>query len=179
MPIKIDTSRLDKKLTDVVKTIQEEGKRVIDETAEQAVKTIVSRTRRSSRDKDGKQFKPYSSQYKKQRQKAGATTRVVLTSAGKTTGGKTRKTKKRALRGNAQGGSMLNSLTVVRVEDGGLKRVISVARQKELLKLEGHVLGKGRLPVRNPMGFTEPEEKKLIKRAERQMTAAIQKVGLK
>jgi len=179
MTLKFDTSRLDRKLAAISTELLKEGKRAIKETSEQAVKIIVQRTRQKSQDKDGKKFKKYSDAYLKQRQDAGATSRVILTSSGSTAGGKTRKKQRKSLRGNAQGGTMLNSLTIVRVEDGGLKNIISVARKKELIKLAGHVRGEGDLPVRNPMGFTREEEKRLILRTSRQIKAALRKVGRK
>ncbi len=172
MPINVDFSKLDKKFSDLTKQFEKEAKTVIKETGEQAIKIIVQRTRQKGQDREGRQFKPYSKGYLKQRRKSGASSRVILTSAGATVGGKKR------LRGNAQGGTMLNSLTIVRTEDGGLKVVISAARKIELDKLAGHVRGEGGLPIRNPLGFTPLEDKKLTNMASRQLKQVIRKIGL-
>ena len=177
MTLKIDFSKLDKKLVDVKKSFDKQVARTIKETAEQDVKTIVQRTRSKSQDKDGKGFAKYSDSYLEQRRKSGASSRVILTSAGATTTGKARKGRRKALRGNAQGGTMLNSITIVRIENQGQKAVISLARPLELQKMTAHVRGSGNLPVRNPLGFTKAEDKQLTTRAAIQITAAIQKIG--
>ena len=173
MTLKVDFSKFDKKLVDVVKAVETEAARAIRETAEQAIKTIVSRTRRKNQDKDGKRFKRYSEGYLKQRKEAGAGSKVVLTSPGR------KQSKGSKLKGNQQGGTMLNSLTIIKVEDKGTKNIIGVARKKELIKLTGHVQGKGSLPVRNPMGFTKKEDEILSFRAARQIMVAIRRVGLR
>lgn len=178
MTLTVDFSGMDKKFSRVISDLQAEAARTIKETGEQAIKIIVQRTRQKSKDKDGRTFKPYSQGYLKQRRKAGATTRVVLTSAGSTASGKKSSKQKRSLRGNAQGGTMLNSLTIVRTENRKTKVVISSARRKELIKLAGHVRGEGSLPIRNPLGFTPPEEAKLVLRASRQILTAIRRAGL-
>lgn len=177
MTLNVDFSKLDKKLVDVKNAFDKQVARTIKETAEQAVKIIVQRTRSKSQDKDGKGFKKYSDSYLEQRRKSGASSRVILTSAGATVGGKARKGRRKALRGNAQGGTMLNSITIVRIENQGQKAVISLARPLELKKMTGHVRGSGSLPVRNPLGFTKAEDKLLTTRAATQITAAIQKIG--
>ena len=169
MTLKIDFRKFEKKLISISRVLEAKGKQVIKETAEEAIEVIVQRTRRKNTDKDGKKFARYSDGYKRQKARAGASSQVNLTSTGKTRGGR--------LRGNAQGGAMLNSITTIRIEDRGLKRIISVARPKELKKLIRHVRGNGRLPIRNPLGFTRQEEERLSKRAALQITAFIQKIG--
>jgi len=169
MTLKIDFSKFEKKLIALPRALEVKGKQVIKETAEQAIKTIVQRTRRKNTDKDGRKFKRYSDAYIKQKARAGANSQVNLTSTGKVKGSR--------LRGNSQGGAMMNSVTIVRIEDKGLKSIISVARPKELRKLTRHIRGEGTLPIRNPFGFTAQEEKILSKRAALQITAAIQKIG--
>ena len=179
MTLEFDFSKLDSKLANLSKETQAEAQRVIKETAEQAVKIIVQRTRSKGVDKDGNPFKPYSDSYLAQRKKAGASSRVILTSAGATVSGKKRKGRRKALRGNAQGGTMLNSVTIVRIDNQGAdtpKAVISVARVKELEKMKRHVRGDG-VPKRNPLGFTPAEDKKLRTRAAKQITALIQRLG--
>ena len=179
MTLKVDFSKLDNKLATLSKETQAEAQRVIKETAEQAVKIIVQRTRSKGVDKDGNPFKPYSDSYLAQRKKAGASSRVILTSAGRTTSGKGRKGRRKSLRGNAQGGTMLNRVTIVRIDNQGTdtpKAVISVAGAKELEKMRRHIQGDG-VPKRNPFGFTTAEDKKLRNRASKQITSIIQRIG--
>ena len=174
MTLKIDFSGLDKKLSSIVNKYDEITDQALKETAEQAVKIIVARTRRKSVDKDGNSFVPYSESYLNSRKKAGASKRVILTSTGSTVGSGNRG----KLKGNKQGGQMLNSLAAERV-DKGEKYVITVARGIEAVKLTRHVRGEGNLPKRNPMGFTTSEEKLLINRTRRQIKFKIGKLGNK
>ncbi|MEC9236973.1 MAG: hypothetical protein VX803_12080 [Pseudomonadota bacterium] len=179
MTLEFDFSKLDSKLANLSRETQAEAQRVIRETAEQAIKIIVQRTRSKGVDKDGNPFTAYSKDYLAQRKKAGASSRVILTSAGATVSGKKRKGRRKSLRGNAQGGTMLNSVTIVRIDNQGTdtpKAVISVARPKELEKMRRHIQGDG-VPKRNPFGFTTAEDKKLRKRASTQITSIIQRIG--
>ena len=173
-PVKIDFSKFDAKLTRIVGDTDNIIQDAMKNTAAQAVNIIKRRTREKGQDKDGKAFKPYSESYLKQRKQAGAGSKVNLTSAGKSVGGKG---KKGALKGNAQGGAMINSITVERVEDNGHRYVITAARGIELDKLKGHVRGSGSLPKRNPMGFTAKETKLLEDRAKRQIQFKMKKLG--
>ena len=176
MALTIDFSKFDKKLSELIVKQDKIVSDALKETAEQAIKTIVQRTRRKSQDKDGQAFAPYSESYLKQRKKAGASSRVTLTSPGATVGGSGRRGK---LKGNKQGGAMLNSLTIERVEENGNRYVITAARGIELEKLRLNVRGAGNLPKRNPMGFTNAEDKLLTNRASRQILFKIRKIGLK
>jgi len=171
--LKINFDKMDRKLSEVVRTVDKITGKILKETAEQAIKTIVSRTRRKSQDKDGKSFRRYSSQYSEQKRKAGANNNVNLTSTGQRRGGKG------PLKGNRQGGTMMNSLAIIRVEDGKTRYIVGAARRIEQEKLTRHVRGSGNLPKRNPMGFTNKENEVLVKRASRQYLDKIRKIGLK
>lgn len=170
--VKIDFSKFDKKIAAIINDVDKIAATAIKEGAEQSVKTIVQRSRRKGQDKDGKNFKPYSESYKEFKKSVSAPSTVNLTSAGQRQGKGTG-----PLKGNRQGGTMLNSLAVIRVEDKGTRRVISTARQIETKKLEGHVRGEGRLPVRNPMGFTKAEDEEISGRIARQIQNKIKKLG--
>ncbi len=172
MTLKVNFKGMDAKLKAVIDEIDRAKAVVMRETAEQAIKTIVRRTRQKSQDFEGKSFRPYSSAYAKQKQKAGASTKVNLTSTGQRKSGG-----KGSLKGNRQGGTMLNSLTIIRVEDDQSRFVIGAARRPEQIKLARHVRGSGSLPKRNPLGFTSAEEKLLVLRAVRQFKAKIRKIG--
>lgn len=174
MTLRIDFTKFDKKLTEIARKSDGIISDALRETAEQAVKVIVRRTRDKSKDKDGKAFVPYSDSYLNQRKKTGAGSRVILTSSGKTSGGKGRSS---PLKGNSQGGQMLNSLSIQRVEDNGHRYVLTVARGIELEKMRAHVRGEGNLPKRNPMGFTQKEEILLQNSARRQILHDIKKIG--
>jgi hypothetical protein len=178
MTFNIDFSGMDDKLADVLKATEKEVRVSIAKTAALAVTIIHTRTREKSQDKDGNQFKPYSDGYAKFKKKRGAPSRVNLTSTGTTVKGSTRKGKGR-LKGNKQGGQMVNRISIVRTEDRGAKAVISVDGRFELEKMQRHVRGAGKLPIRNPMGFTNKEAERLSKITRTRIIAAIQKQGRK
>ena len=172
MTFKVNFSGMDEKLKAVADEVERIQGQIMKETAEQAIKIIVRRTRSKGLDFQGKAFPAYSTQYANQKQKAGASTKVNLTSTGqKKPGGSG------SLKGNRQGGTMLNSLTIIRVEDGKSRFIIGAARRIEQIKLARHVRGSGNLPKRNPLGFTNAEEKVLVLRAVRQFKAKIRKIG--
>ncbi len=171
--LEVDYSGMDRKLAAVVDEVDRIKGTILKETAEQAIKTIVSRTRRKGQDYNGKAFTPYSTSYAEKKRKDGASTRVNLTSTGQRAGGG-----RGALRGDRQGGTMMNSLTIIRVEERKSKYIIGAARRIEQIKLARHVRGDGNLPKRDPLGFTKQEETELSDRATKQFLVKIRKIGL-
>lgn len=173
MTLKINFDKFDRKITSISKSFLFIVDEALKETSEQALKTIVKRTRSKNEDRNGLQFVKYSTSYITSKRKAGASAKVNLTSAGTTRGrGRTG-----SLKGNKQGGSMMNSLTTEKVNHERYR--ITASRGIELEKLRAHVRGEGNLPQRDPMGFTDKEDKLLSGRVVRQVTKKIKEIGRK
>ncbi len=146
-----------------MKDIQREVKREIGITlnlmGEKAVRTIVERTR-DGKNRNGKRFRKYARQTVRDKRRRGVSpdpaSTVTLTDTG----------------------AMMNSIQISTIDPVSGRAIITSVRSREQKKLARHVRGEGKLPIRNPIGFTREEADEIAELGQRRITAKIREIGL-